>query len=297
MTVHASKGLQAPFVILADAHFEPKSSNSIVTTDDGKIFWNFDRKMSTENISEIINQNEKYRDAEAQRLLYVALTRAESYLCILGENGARGIGKNCWYNKLKNCAENFSRKEGSLKLGNYPTVSENFEEKISEQKIEVPDWYYKKLPSLENDLKEKTKTSQTEFGDCVHLLLKNISTYQDSEVLMNFTNSFDLSDEEKIRAVGVAQDVFEKFPNLFDKNSQSEVTVFFENQEFRIDKIARINNETWIIDFKTGVPQEKISLEYRNQLKNYRNIYKKIANIDARTAILWTENLVLMEVA
>jgi ATP-dependent helicase/nuclease subunit A len=301
MTVHASKGLQAPFVILADAHFEPKSSNSIVATEDGKIFWNFDKKMSTENISEIINQNEKYRDAEAQRLLYVALTRAESYLCVLGENGSRGIGKNCWYNKLRNCAENstgdFLREERSLKLGNYPTVFESHEERISERKIEIPDWYYKKLPMLEEDLKEKTKTSQTEFGDCVHLLLKNISTYQASEVLMDFANLFDLSYEEKIRAVSIAQSVLEKFPHLFDKNSRSEITVFFENQEFRIDKIAQINGETWIIDFKTGTPQKKIPFEYRNQLKNYQNIYKKVANINTRTAILWTENLELTEVA
>jgi len=297
MTVHASKGLQAPFVILADAHFEPKASNSIVATEDGKIFWNFDKKMSTKNIFEIINHNEKYRDAEAQRLLYVALTRAESYLCILGENGSRGIGKNCWYNKLKNCAEDFLREERSLKLGNYPTVFESCEEKISERKIEIPSWYYQKLPLLENDIEEKTKTPQTEFGDCVHLLLKNIATYQDPEILMNFTNLFELNDEEKIRAIDIAQNVFEKFPKLFDKNSSSEVTVFFENQEFRIDKIAKINGETWIIDFKTGTPQKKIPFEYRNQLKNYKNIYKKVANIDARTAILWTENLKLAEVA
>lgn len=297
MTVHASKGLQAPFVILADAHFEPKSSNSIIATEDGKIFWNFDKKMSTKNVSEIINQNEKYRDAEAQRLLYVALTRAESYLCILGESGAHGIGKNCWYNKLKSCAENFSREEGSLKLGNYSTISESCEKNISGKKIKIPAWYYKKLPILEKNLKEKTKTPQTEFGDCVHLLLKNISTYQDPEILINFTNSFNLSDEVKIQAVDIAQNVFEKFPMLFNKNSQSEVTVFFENQEFRIDKIAQINGETWIIDFKTGITQEKIPLEYRNQLKNYQNIYKKIANIDARIAILWTENLELIEVA
>jgi len=297
MTVHASKGLQAPFVILADSHFEPKASNSIVATEDGKIFWNFDKKMSTKNIFEIINNNEKYRDAEAQRLLYVALTRAESYLCILGENGARGIGKNCWYNKLKNCAEDFLREEQSLKFGDYPTVFESCEEKISGRKIEIPSWYYQKLPLLENDTEEKTKTPQTEFGDCVHLLLKNIAIYQDPEILMNFTNLFELNDEEKIRAIDIAQNVFEKFPKLFDKNSYAEVTVFFENQEFRIDRIAQINGETWIIDFKTGTPQKKIPFEYINQLKNYRNIYKKVANIDTRTAILWTENLELTEVA
>ncbi len=311
MTVHASKGLQAPFVILADAHFEPKSSNSIVSDDDGRIFWNFDRKMVTENVVDIINRNEKYREAEAQRLLYVALTRAESYLCILGENGARGIGKNCWYSKLKNCAEklaeDFSREEQSLKSGSYKTIEklQNSEEKISKQNIEIPDWYYQKLPPLENFSEKKIKTPQTEFGDCVHLLLKNISDcqfdYQNEKILpkilSDFANSFELSDEEKIRAIRTAQNVFEKFPKLFDKNSRSEVTLFFENQEFRIDKIARIDNEIWIIDFKTGVPQEKIPFEYKNQLRNYKKIYKKIANIDARTAILWTENLEFEEVA
>lgn len=300
MTVHASKGLQAPFVILADAHFEPKSPNSIVADDDGRIFWNFDRKMVTENVVDIIDRNEEYREAEAQRLLYVALTRAESYLCILGENGAHGIGKNCWYNKLKICAENsedFLREDQGLKLGNYPTVSGSYEERISEQDVEIPDWYYQKHPLPENISQEQSQTPQTEFGDCVHLLLKNISVYQDAKILLDFANSFKLTDEEKLRAIDVARNVFKKFPNLFDKNSLSEVTVFFENQEFRIDKIARIDNEIWIIDFKTGTPQGEIPFEYKNQLKNYRKIYKKVANVDARTAILWTQNLELAEVA
>lgn len=296
MTVHASKGLQSPFVILADAHFEPKASNSIISTDDGKIFWNFDKKMSTKNIFEIINQHEKYREAEAQRLLYVALTRAESYLCILGENGSRGIGKNCWYSKLKNCAEDFSREEKSLRMGNYPAVSESCEEQISEYNTGVPDWYHQKFPSSENLSQEKTKTPQTEFGDCVHLLLNNIATYQDPKILFDFSKSFELSDAEKMQAIEIAQNVFEKFPNLFDKNSRSEVTVFSDHQEFRIDKIAVINGETWIVDFKTGTPQKKIISVYQNQLKNYREIYKKIANVDARIAILWTQNLELMEV-
>ncbi|MBO4405131.1 MAG: UvrD-helicase domain-containing protein [Alphaproteobacteria bacterium] len=308
MTVHASKGLQAPFVILADAHFEPKSSNSIVAADDGRIFWNFDRKMMTENLSEIINYNEKYRETEAQRLLYVALTRAESYLCILGKKGARSINKNCWYNKLKICAENFaknsaedfSREGRSLRLGNYPTASESYEEKFSENEIEIPDWYYQKFPLPKNAPQKKFKTPQTEFGDCVHLLLKNISDYRDAKVLpkilSDFANSFELSGEEKIRAVNVAQEVFEKFPKLFDENSRNEVTVFFENQEFRIDKIAQIDGNIWIVDFKTGIPQHKIPFEYKNQLRNYQKIYKKIANVDARIAILWTEDLKFEEV-
>ena len=90
--------------------------------------------------------------------------------------------------------------------------------------------------------------------------------------------------------------MFEKFPKLFDENSRNEVTVFFENQEFRIDKIAQIDGNIWIVDFKTGIPQHKIPFEYKNQLKNYQKIYKKIANVDARIAILWTEDLKFEEV-
>ncbi len=296
MTVHASKGLQAPFVILADTHFEPKTSNTIVTSDDGKIFWNFNRKMVTENISDIMSHNEKYRREESLRLLYVALTRAESYLCILGEKGTREISKNCWYSKLKACAENFSREEQSLKLGNYPMTSGNDEEKISKQDVRIPDWYYEKLPLSESFPEEKIRTPQTEFGDCIHCLLKNISTYQNPKILKDIANSFELSDEEKIRAIAVTRNVFEKFPQLFDQNSLSEVTMFFESREFRIDKIAKIDGETWIVDFKTGMPQKKIPIEYENQLRNYREIYKKITQIEARTALLWTHNLEFKEI-
>lgn len=308
MTVHASKGLQAPFVILADAHFEPKPSNSIVTTDADEIFWNFDKKMATSKICDIIEQNEKYRAAESQRLLYVALTRAESYLCILGEIGSKNLGENCWYNKIVACTEGFVKEEISeigeenklrrVRLGKYD-IFEPEEIRLVQEGNEIEDlprWYYEKLPeSNQIKQKEKEKTPQTEFGDCVHLLLSKIDVHKRPEVLFKFTNTFKLSEEDRERAVNEALRVYNKFPMLFDKGSRSEVTLFCNGKEFRIDKIAEIDGEIWIIDFKTGVPQVDIPIEYKNQLQNYRNIYRKISNTDARTALLWTQNLELVE--
>lgn len=313
MTAHASKGLQAPFVILADAHFEPKISNGILSNQDEKLswhfgvnseqkplelFWNFDSKSAPKSIKNIIEKNNDYKRRESRRLLYVAMTRAESYLCILGKKRSKEISKNCWYSDLRNNTENFVRDGISLRWGEYPTLPASEIKKISESLEPLPSWYFEKLQITNDEPAIEIKNRQTEFGDCVHLLLKNISIYGDEikKISNDLMHPFDLSDNEKSIALKTAISVFEKFPHLFNEKSKSEVTVFFENKEYHMDKIAELDGQIWIVDFKTGVPQNPVPTNYVDQLKLYQKIYKQVCDIDAKIAILWTKSLMMIEI-
>jgi ATP-dependent helicase/nuclease subunit A len=90
MTVHSSKGLQSPFAILADAHFYKNPDDKILKTKDGILLWDFSSKMRPKIMESLWNERMQFATMESWRLLYVALTRAEDSVCILGEKRKSG---------------------------------------------------------------------------------------------------------------------------------------------------------------------------------------------------------------
>ena len=99
MTVHGSKGLEAPLVILADATGDPDASPA------NRLDWKIDeegdpvpipRPRRDEMVEQLAADAEKLARRERQehwRLLYVALTRAREHLVIGGALGRRAQGQ------------------------------------------------------------------------------------------------------------------------------------------------------------------------------------------------------------
>ena len=91
MSVHKSKGIEFPIVILCDVCTAKKIDNSpIVSSPELGIcvkMKKFSSKKQTNYLVEKINlENDRREDAESLRLLYVALTRARDYLAIFIPN-------------------------------------------------------------------------------------------------------------------------------------------------------------------------------------------------------------------
>jgi ATP-dependent helicase/nuclease subunit A len=113
MTVHGSKGLQAPVLILADACADPDkgggglrgAAGSLNLGDEGPsvpIFRPRKEEMAEPLTSQIAAQDALERQ-EHWRLLYVALTRAEERLFIGGALGRQAKGvppKASWFNAV-----------------------------------------------------------------------------------------------------------------------------------------------------------------------------------------------------
>jgi ATP-dependent helicase/nuclease subunit A len=108
MTVHGSKGLQAPIVILADATADPgKSLASPVELDDGDGRIVPLPPLRKEEKPACVRQAEdtaqKADREEHWRLLYVAMTRAEEALFVTGALGPRDKGEvpaESWFGAL-----------------------------------------------------------------------------------------------------------------------------------------------------------------------------------------------------
>jgi ATP-dependent helicase/nuclease subunit A len=94
MTVHGSKGLEAPVVILPDtaASPDPRKAESLFFTDHGPIV-SFSRKdddaLAGAARAEVLARGR----AEQRRLLYVAMTRARDRLIVCGAQSSNGEGR------------------------------------------------------------------------------------------------------------------------------------------------------------------------------------------------------------
>lgn len=131
MTAHGAKGLESPFVILADSN----DLNLNITNDLKKIpiknnqndipFWNIGTKT---NFAATLNEKIKSEEyTEYLRLLYVAVTRAQDNLIITGKakSNINEIQEGSWYNLALNEAQRYftlNEKNGVYEFP--PTINE-----------------------------------------------------------------------------------------------------------------------------------------------------------------------------
>lgn len=97
MTVHGAKGLEAPIVILPDtAVRRPPDTPLVLPAGDGMLAWMGKADEAPDRLAAIRAEHAARQDEERARLLYVAMTRAESWLVIAaaGKTGAPG---QSWY--------------------------------------------------------------------------------------------------------------------------------------------------------------------------------------------------------
>lgn len=83
ITIHSAKGLEFPVVFVADTSSEPPGKNGKILFDPEAGLGIKDHGAGWERVKSVLDKREMN---EAQRLLYVAVTRARDYLFICGED-------------------------------------------------------------------------------------------------------------------------------------------------------------------------------------------------------------------
>ncbi len=149
MTVHGAKGLEAPLVILPDTTQLPRKTAGILSSfKDGFVYLPSAKKRN-DALEALATKARELSLQEDMRLLYVAMTRAESRLIVCGFHSGnakgKGLEEGCWYDQLRGAMDmlptspvdtpfDAGRQYGAINAVETETVTE------SKRDIELPDW-------------------------------------------------------------------------------------------------------------------------------------------------------------
>lgn len=167
-------------------------------------------------------------------------------------------------------------------------------------------------PSLSSPL-DKQDDYRFRRGNITHKLLQilpELSPELRREAAETYTGRkiHDLPATVKAAIVTEVMDILEHkdYAGLFGAGSMAEVPVTGIDAggtlvSGQIDRLLVLEDEVWIVDYKTDRPpphdEKDIPAQYRNQLKSYSNIVAKIYGKQTiRCFLLWTDGARLMEV-
>lgn len=190
MTVHGAKGLEAPVVILPDTTQIPKfRSSEPVPLNDGFV-WLSSTSLTPQVLQPLIEQQKARVQQEYMRLLYVAMTRAESRLVICGfETGQRAkdglpVAKpESWYGEMAAAMDVLASDAMMTPLGEgrcygHMADAASSMSDTGAPDISVPDWLY--TPARRERLDRHVSPSHILAHDTtdmpVHSPLQNVST-------------------------------------------------------------------------------------------------------------------------
>ncbi len=121
MTVHGSKGLEAPWVILpiGPQHSSASKDDLLLRSEASDLYLCADgRKGDTPRITEIRDAKSLKDEQEGLRLLYVALTRARDRLTLCGYAGKKAASKSArfapWYDLLADAIDRLPQADVAL---------------------------------------------------------------------------------------------------------------------------------------------------------------------------------------
>ncbi len=106
MTVHGAKGLQAPLVILPDTTAPPPKEEPFgwcadPTTGIRLPLWSPRKEFRCLAVDQARATEQELKTREYNRLLYVALTRAEDRLLVCGWETRKGVPEQSWYRMVE----------------------------------------------------------------------------------------------------------------------------------------------------------------------------------------------------
>ena len=309
MTIHKAKGLEFPVVLLPmeNKNFDREFKEWFLT-DDNEGLSSVNMNQFTKSLEiyddEILNFNSKnaYRNTiDRLCIQYVATTRPveELYLYIQRpstdkKTGTENTGALEIYNFIKqkngNSLDEFdlfefsekTTKQSRDKKNNVQTQSIKSIKQIGERssaiKIATPSRNY------------QTTNENVRRGIFTHEILAKINSEKDINfVLDGYLLEGLITSEEKEEIQKYVLSIVRKYPNYFDEHlkiiNEQEIMITEKgiSSIYRPDRLVKKDDSYIVIDFKTGVENEK----HRKQIYLYKNTLEKLGKKVLHTDVIY----------
>jgi ATP-dependent helicase/nuclease subunit A len=290
MTVHGSKGLQAPIVFMPDTVQLPRNSDRILWASCGEHaklpVWSPPSREGC-TVTDMLKQaSQNQIDQEYRRLMYVAMTRAEDRLYVCGwlnqhdpvdgswykmiEAGVKDIGQAIEYDFSSKSTYGWQGTGWRYTCPQLVELDSSMREDVTETAIERPDWLMVK-PTGEQPSTRPTRPSKSEDvtfkpavhdrGTVIHKLLQylpEVPAEQRAQAGLQLLKTMPLVPEDK--RASMVQDVLrvlndEKLGHIFSEAGRAEVpitgTINGKTTSGQVDRLLVIDHEIIIVDYKT----------------------------------------------
>jgi ATP-dependent helicase/nuclease subunit A len=332
MTVHGAKGLEAPIVILPETGLRQNRLRDDILNADGVALWKSPAPEASAAQIDLTEAAKDLRKQENMRLLYVAMTRAESWLITCGSGMKPPTTGESWYEIIENGmtrAGAAPQKEVRLRLshGDWPARTEARDGPEAKQGVTLPDWVErvsvpppeppqslqpsnlggaKILPTIIAELSEADAKRR---GTQIHLLLEHLAglpAAQRPARAEGILSPDDMDDFAEVLAHAEAVLDAPALAFLFEDSALAEVQVTACLPELSgrriggaIDRLIIEPDRVLAVDFKSNHDVPETAQEVPEGLLRQMGAYAAaLAQIypDKRieTAIVWTRTAMIM---
>ncbi|WP_299890570.1 double-strand break repair helicase AddA [uncultured Ruegeria sp.] len=328
MTVHGSKGLEAPIVILPDTGKRLPPRDAEIMVADGTPLWKVPADASPKLVSQARDEARSKEENERLRLLYVALTRAEKWL-IVAAAGDVGKDGTSWYRMVEAAMERAGATElpnsdiRRLSHGDWDTLPVVEHAETVRPHLDLPDVFLKPAPepvipaetlspsdlggakALPSDAGQDEVAAKLR-GTRLHLLLEHLpGTGQDLWPQLCARVLPDMHEAERQDLLSEASRVLtaDHLRPIFTDDALAEVPISADLNGQRIhgvvDRLIVKETEVHVVDFKSNVTvpaqAERCPEGLLRQMGAYAQALAQIyPDKQIRTAILWTQTAELM---
>ena len=331
MTVHGAKGLEAPIVILPDTAARKAPKIRDVIDHRGLAVWKPNSKFIPDVITPTLDALQSRQLEERDRLLYVALTRAESWLIVMG-SGYIKEGHDCWYNAIhaaaltKKAAPLITAAGVGLRYEPIPWLVGELKgvNTTTRDACMVPDWVtpsttaqiWPIAPRAPSELGGEKVVSgglaqsnpdALRLGTAVHLLLEVLPNTKQSTwsgVIARLIDA-DIFAAALREATGLLANP--DLAHIFSPESLAEVDITAHLPELggdaiqgSIDRLIISAQKVLAVDFKTNqvVPAtpDQVPESILRQMGAYASALSQVfPDHEIETAVLWTKSQYLMQ--
>jgi ATP-dependent exoDNAse (exonuclease V) beta subunit len=272
MTVHKSKGLEFPVVILPDVDYDTEiksRSKFLIESDDYILYTTLKKESPVEQISAQQIKEKAQVFLDKLNLCYVAFTRAERrlYISNLFTKNRFGVTIHDVFKKLEystlgedeSITIEYGEKVPFVKESKKKEADFFIPNKLG-SKLWFPDIAIQEQPNLEDD---NTLTKERRYGNQFHLSVSSINSADEIELVLDdlrlrgeVENDFYESIKQQISEMFQSSHYTQILNGATSILNEQEI-IIDEKTTIRPDKIVFKQNEISIVDFKTGLPKDK----------------------------------------
>ena len=313
MTIHKSKGLEFPVVIMpfADEDYTRKPKDKLWLDAEKETFGLpkvlIDNSSAVENYGDdaalVYNQKKQEELLDNINVLYVALTRAEEQLYIISQflepnkEGEYPYNTASFFIKYLIGIGVYEPSLMEYEFGNSKKLSEKIKEKNEIKTIplisEILNPKSIKIAQREALMWGTHQQEAIEYGNVIHEILSFVKTKSDvdlaiSKALENGLITFSQKETvyKSIQEI-VNNSELENYFAEGNKVLNEQTIIQKEGKTIKPDRMVLAkNNEVLLLDYKTGTHNPK----YQIQLENYQNAIEKMGFKVTKKALIYIGN-------